>query len=96
MLLWDDPYPRALAAMLPEFEAATGTRVNIEMLPPPQVLTKTAVSVTATSTDYDVVGIDEGDVPVFAELPFAQWPQGQVFAKTDPASVTEKMLNIGT
>ncbi|TVR05419.1 MAG: extracellular solute-binding protein [Spirochaetaceae bacterium] len=98
VLLWDDPYPRALAAMLPEFEAATGIRVNIEMLQPPQVLTKTAVSVTANSTDYDVVGIDEGNVPVFAELllPFAQWPQGQVFPKTDPASVTPKMLNIGT
>jgi len=97
VLLWDDPYPRALMAMLPEFEAATNIKVNIEMLQPPQVLTKTAVSVTATSTDYDVVGIDEGNVPVFASLlePFNAWPQGRVYPKTDLSSITEKMLNIG-
>lgn len=98
VLLWDDPYPKALVAMLPEFEKATNIKVNIEMLQPPQVLTKTAVAVTATSTDYDVVGIDEGNVPVFASLlqPFAQWPAGKVYPKTDPKSVTPKMLSIGT
>jgi hypothetical protein len=51
---------------LPEFTAATNITVNIEMLQPPQVLTKTAVLVTATTTNYDVVGIDEGNAPVFA------------------------------
>ena len=98
VLLWDDPYPKALAAMLPEFEKATNIKVNIEMLQPPQVLTKTAVAVTATSTDYDVVGIDEGNVPVFASLllPFDQWAKGKVYPKTDPKSVTTKMLSIGT
>ncbi len=98
VLLWDDPYPKALMAMLPEFEKATNIKVNIEMLQPPQVLTKTAVAVTPTSTDYDVVGIDEGNVPVFASLllPFDQWPRGRVYPKTDPKSVTPKMLNIGT
>lgn len=98
VLLWDDPYPRALMQMLPEFEAATNIKVNVEMLQPPQVLTKTAVSVTATSTDYDVVGVDEGNVPVFAQLlePFANWPEGRVYPRTDLGSVTEKMLNIGT
>lgn len=98
VLLWDDPYPRALQAMLPEFEKATNIKVNIEMLQPPQVLTKTSVSVTANSTDYDVVGIDEGNVPVFASLiePFANWPEGKVYPRTDTSSVTEKMLNIGT
>ena len=98
VLLWDDPYPKALVAMLPEFEKATNIKVNIEMLQPPQVLTKTAVAVSATSTDYDVVGIDEGNVPVFASLlmPFDLWPKGVKYPKTDPASVTTKMLNIGT
>jgi multiple sugar transport system substrate-binding protein len=98
VLLWDDPYPKALQQMLPEFEAATNIKVNIEMLQPPQVLTKTAVAVTATSTDYDVVGIDEGNVPVFASLllPFDKWPQGAVYPKTDPNSITPKMYAIGT
>lgn len=98
VLLWDDPYPKALMAMLPEFTAATNITVNIEMLQPPQVLTKTAVAVTATSTDYDVVGIDEGNVPVFASLlqPFDSWPAGKVYTKTDPKSITPKMYSIGT
>jgi hypothetical protein len=84
--------------MLPEFTAATNITVNIEMLQPPQVLTKTAVSVTETTTDYDVVGIDEGNVPVFASLllPFDQWGKGVVYPKTDPKSVTAKMYSIGT
>jgi multiple sugar transport system substrate-binding protein len=98
VLLWDDPYPKALIEMLPEFEKATNIKVNIEMLQPPQVLTKTAVSVTNTTTDYDVVGIDEGNVPVFASLllPFDQWAKGTVYPKTDPNSVTPKMYSIGT
>lgn len=98
VLLWDDPYPKALMALLPEFEKATNIKVNIEMLQPPQVLTKTAVAVTANSTDYDVVGVDEGNVPVFAALllPFDQWPAGRVYPRTDLRSVTPKMMNIGT
>ncbi len=98
VLLWDDPYPKALLEMLPEFTAATNITVNIEMLQPPQVLTKTAISVTDTSTDYDVVGIDEGNVPVFASLllPFDQWGKGAVYPKTDPKSITPKMYSIGT
>lgn len=98
VLLWDDPYPKALMEMLPEFTAATNITVNIEMLQPPQVLTKTAVAVTETSTDYDVVGIDEGNVPVFASLltPFGEWSPGVVYPKTDPASITPKMYSIGT
>jgi multiple sugar transport system substrate-binding protein len=98
VLLWDDPYPKALMAMLPEFTAATNITVNIEMLQPPQVLTKTAIAVTATTTDYDVVGIDEGNVPVFASLllPFDSWYKGTVYPKTDPKSVTPKMYSIGT
>jgi multiple sugar transport system substrate-binding protein len=54
--------------------------------------------VTATTTDYDVVGIDEGNVPVFASLllPFDSWYKGTVYPKTDPKSVTPKMYSIGT
>ena len=98
VLLWDDPYPKALMAMLPEFEKATGIKVNIEMLQPPQVLTKTAVAVSATSSDYDVVAIDEGNIPVFASLltPFDAWPRGKVYPKTDPRTVTAAMYNVGT
>jgi multiple sugar transport system substrate-binding protein len=97
VLLWDDPYPKALQAMLPEFEKATGIKVNIEMLQPPQVLTKTSVAVSKTSTDYDVVAMDEGNVPLFSDLmvPYETWPAGKKFAKIDKSTVTPAMLDVG-
>jgi multiple sugar transport system substrate-binding protein len=96
VLLWDDPYPKALLKMLPEFEKATGIKVNIEMLQPPQVYTKTAVAVSANSTDYDIVAIDEGNIPVFASLmsTYDSWPQGKKFPKLDPKTVTPNMLEV--
>lgn len=96
VLLWDDPYPKALQKMLPEFEKATGIKVNIEMLQPPQVYTKTAIAVSANSTDYDIVAIDEGNIPVFASLmsTYGTWPNGKVFPKIDPSTVTPNMLEV--
>lgn len=98
VLLWDDPYPKALQQMLPEFEKATGIKVNIEMLQPPQVYTKTSVAVTKDSSDYDLVAIDEGNIPIFASLlsPYDQWPSGKKYAKVDPSTVTPAMLDAGT
>ena len=71
VLLWDDPLSKIIQANIPDFEKATGYKVEIEMVAPPQVLTKTSVGVTASSSDYDVVPMDEGNIPVFASLRFA-------------------------
>ncbi|HET7839405.1 MAG TPA: extracellular solute-binding protein, partial [Rectinemataceae bacterium] len=97
VLLWDDPYPKALQAMLPEFEKATGIKVNIEMLQPPQVLTKTSVAVGKTSSDYDLVAMDEGNVPLFANLmvPYEAWPAGKKYPKVGKETVTPAMLDVG-
>ncbi|HTX72265.1 MAG TPA: extracellular solute-binding protein [Rectinemataceae bacterium] len=97
VLLWDDPYPKALQQMVPEFEKATGIKVNIEMLQPPQVYTKTSVAVGKDSSDYDLVAMDEGNVPIFSSLmtPYSTWPAGKKFPKTDPKTVTPAMLDVG-
>ncbi|TXT50320.1 MAG: multiple sugar transport system substrate-binding protein [Spirochaetes bacterium] len=68
VLFWDDAYPRTLMERIPEFEKATGIKVNFEILQPPQVFTKTSVSVTKDRTDYDLVCVDEGNIPLFASL----------------------------
>lgn len=96
VLFWDDAYPRALMDMIPEFEKATGYKVNVEILQPPQVFTKTSVAVTKTSSDYDLVCVDEGNIPLFASLfeTYDKWPQGKVYAKTDPKTVTPAMLDV--
>ena len=96
VLLWDDPYPKALQTMIPEFEKATGIKVNVEVLPPPQVLTKTSVAVSSGSTDYDIVAVDEGNIPLFANLmtTYDSWPQGKTFKKVDTKTVTPAMLDV--
>lgn len=96
VLFWDDAYPRTLMERIPEFEKATGIKVNIEILQPPQVFTKTSVSVTKDRTDYDLVCVDEGNIPLFASLmlPYDQWAPGRVFKKVDPSTVTPAMLDV--
>ena len=96
VLFWDDAYPRTLMERIPEFEKATGIKVNFEILQPPQVFTKTSVSVTKERTDYDLVCVDEGNIPLFASLmlPYDQWAPGKVFKKVDPNTVTPAMLDV--
>ena len=96
VLFWDDAYPRTLMERIPEFEKATGIKVNFEILQPPQVFTKTSVGVTKDKTDYDLVCIDEGNIPLFAPLmlPYEQWGPGKVFKKVDPNTVTPAMLDV--
>ena len=60
VLLWDDPLAKIVQTSIPDFEKATGYKVEVEMVAPPQVLPKTAVGVTGTSTDYDVVPMGRG------------------------------------
>ncbi len=97
VLLWDDPLTKIIQSNIPDFEKATGYKVEVEMVAPPQVLPKTAVGVTSTSSDYDVVPMDEGNIPVFASLmsPYDSLPDGKVFKKTPKESVTPAMLDVG-
>ncbi|MDP3176473.1 MAG: hypothetical protein Q8M76_01130, partial [Spirochaetaceae bacterium] len=90
VLMWDDAYPRSLLTMLPEFEKATGHKVYIEIIQQAKVFTKTSIAVTKTSTDYDLVCVDEGNIPLFASLfeTYDKWPTGKVFPKLDPQTVT--------
>jgi len=96
VLFWDDAYPRALMQWIPEFEQATGYKVNVEILQPPQVFTKTSVAVTPTTTDYDLVCVDEGNIPLFASLfeTYDKWPAGKKYPKLDPKTVTPAMLDV--
>lgn len=98
VLLWDDPLAKVIQENIPEFEKKTGCTVEVEMVAPPQVLSKTAVGVTGDGTDYDVVPMDEGNIPAFASLmkPFAELPDGKVFPRTSLDSVTPAMLDVGT
>ena len=96
VLFWDDAYPRTLMTRIPEFEKATGIKVNFEILQPPQVFTKTSVAVGKDKSDYDLVCVDEGNIPLFAPLflPYDQWAPGKVFKKLDPKTVTPAMLDV--
>lgn len=98
MLVWDDPLPRAIKELLPEFEKATGYKVNMEIVPTTSVITKTTVGVTKTNADYDVVAVDEGNIPIVAPvmLPFDKWPQGKKFPKVGKDTVTAPMLDAAT
>ena len=98
VLLWDDPLTKILQSNIPDFEKATGYKVEVEMVAPPQALPKAAVGVTSTSSDYDVVPMDEGNIPALASLmtPWDSLPNGKVFKKTDKSSVTAAMLDVGT
>jgi multiple sugar transport system substrate-binding protein len=98
VLVWDDPLPRAIKDMLPEFEKATGYKVNFELQPTTSVITKTTIGVTKDRADYDVVAVDEGNVPIVAPvmLPFDKWPAGAKYPKTARDTVTAAMLDAAT
>lgn len=98
VLAWDDPLPRAIKDMIPEFEKATGYKVNLELQPTTSVITKTTVGVTKDRADYDVVAVDEGNIPIVAPfmLPFDKWPAGKKYAKVGKDTVTPAMLDAAT
>ena len=98
VLAWDDPLPRAIKDMIPEFEKATGYKVNLELQPTTSVITKTTVGVTKDRADYDVVAVDEGNIPIVAPfmLPFDKWPAGKKYPKVGKDTVTPAMLDAAT
>lgn len=87
VLLWDDALTQALKAGLPEFEQATGIKVELELVPSGTLLQKILISVTAGWSDYDLIAVDEPYVPSLAPLllPLAQWPATNVYKEPDLA-----------
>lgn len=72
--------------------------MNLELQPTTSVITKTTVGVTKDRADYDVVAVDEGNIPIVAPfmLPFDKWPAGKKFAKIGKDTVTPAMLDAAT
>lgn len=85
VLLWDDALTQALKAGLPDFEKQTGIKVNLELVPSGTLLQKTLMSITAQNADYDLVAVDEPNIPMVGPLllPFDQWPETKVYFRPD-------------
>ncbi|RDI90884.1 carbohydrate ABC transporter substrate-binding protein [Thermosipho africanus Ob7] len=92
VLVWDDALTRAVLEKLPEFEKATGIRVEMELVPSGNVLQKIAVGVSSNSTQYDIVAVDEPYVPQIGKLlePYDKWPKGKYYEKPDLNVILEE------
>ena len=97
VLVWDDTLTVAVESQLADFEAATGIKVNFERIATRSIVEKTAVSVTADSSQYDLVAIDEPYVPMFAKLmsTYEEWPAGKIFKKIGLDEVMPKAFEAG-
>ncbi|PMQ01219.1 MAG: ABC transporter substrate-binding protein [Dictyoglomus sp. NZ13-RE01] len=95
VLVWDDAHTKAVKTLIPDFEKATGIKVNFVALPTRSVLEKAAIGISMDRTDYDLVSIDEPFVPQFGELllNYNLWPQGKVFPKVDLKDIVEGAVN---
>jgi len=89
VLLWDDALTQALREGLPEFQKVTGIKVELELVPSGTLLQKTLISVTAQSADYDLIAVDEPNIPLVAPLllPYAQWPETKFFTRPSMADI---------
>ena len=83
VLVWDDAHTQAVETLISEFEEKTGITVNFEKLPSRSMIEKLAVGVSADSSEYDLVAVDEPFVPMFADLmiPYDEWAEGKTFPK---------------
>jgi len=97
VLLWDDALTQALKAGLPEFERATGIKVDLQLVPSGTLLQKTLISVTARSSDYDLIAVDEPNIPMVAPLllPLSEWPKTSVYQKPDMSDIMPTALAAG-
>lgn len=97
VLLWDDALTQALKAGLPEFEKTTGIKVNLELLPSGTLLQKTLMSVTPNSADYDLIAVDEPNIPMVAPLliGFDEWPQTRFFLRPPMSDIMPLALAAG-
>lgn len=89
VLLWDDALTQALKVGLPDFERSTGIKVDLELVPSGTLLQKTLISVTTKSSDYDLIAVDEPNIPMVGPLltGFSDWPQTQVYTRPSMADI---------
>ena len=70
-----------------EFESATGATVNIETLPQTEVISKTQLTLSSNSSDYDVVMFDHKYTTQFAEagwiIPLTDFIQNDQYDTSD-------------
>jgi multiple sugar transport system substrate-binding protein len=97
VLVWDDTHTESVETQIADFEEATGITVNFERIATRSIVEKMAVAVTAESSDYDLVSIDEPYVAMFAELmsSYEEWPEGQTFEKVGLDEVMPKAFEAG-
>ncbi|ACM23717.1 extracellular solute-binding protein [Thermotoga neapolitana] len=97
VLLWDDAMTRALKAGLDEFEKKTGIKVELELIPSGSMLQKTLLSVTLENSDYDLVAVDEPNIPMVAPLllPLSEWPSTKFYAQPDMNDIMPLALEAG-
>jgi multiple sugar transport system substrate-binding protein len=90
-IYFEQPYTQGLAQILPEFEEMTGIRVNIETLGEAATYQKIEVELAIASGAYDVVGISQSRLPLYAQN---NWiiPVENFF--DDPATSNQDVLNI--
>lgn len=87
VLAEDSQLNKTVEKMIPEFEKATGIKVNFELVSSYNCLEKTALGVSLDKTVYDLVTVDEGNIAMFAKLmsSFYDWPEGKVYPKVNPS-----------
>ncbi|AEH51811.1 extracellular solute-binding protein [Pseudothermotoga thermarum] len=97
VLLWDDALTQALRQGIPEFEKTTGIKVELELVPSGTLLQKTLISVTAKSADYDLIAVDEPNIPLLAPilLPLAYWPETKFYTRPSMADIMPLALAAG-
>jgi multiple sugar transport system substrate-binding protein len=97
VLLWDDALTQALKEGLPEFEKKTGIKVELELVPSGTLLQKTLISVTAERSDYDLIAVDEPNIPLVAPLllSFARWPETKFYTRPSMADIMPLALEAG-
>ncbi len=97
VLVWDDTHTQSVETEIAAFEKATGITVNFERMATRSIVEKMAVAVTAKSSQYDLVSIDEPYVAMFADLMsnYEDWPDGKVYKKVGLDDVMPKAFEAG-
>ncbi len=98
VLVWRDALTEAVIGRVEDFEEATGMEVIIDDLPTDALTERVAVNLTGETGEYDLVAIDEPFTPRFHDylLPYAEWPEGQVFTKTNTDDLVQAAVDGGT
>lgn len=97
VLLWDEVFTHAIRDGLVEFEKQTGIKVNLELVPSGTLLQKTLMSVTINSSDYDLIAVDEPNLPMLSPLliTFDEWPSTKFYSRPPMSDFMPLILQAG-